>query len=330
MDFQTHDALAVGFSLRNVIQINPDPSSTTTENVVSFHFKGSVENSWVCKNGRITNQTCGLVANIYHAPYIDDNLWPPRYVRVDRFDGLRHPMGCPGDSGSPVYTFVTGGVSGSGIYVGAPEVPCGSGKDFFFYTPADEIHRAGHMISTNSTPAYPSFLYQHVFWSATNCTEYRVLLNGNGDPQWWTGTETPCSTYAPGSGAIESYTTYVHAGKLHEAMWRNGLGYIRSTPLHNDGRVNWGAAPGWTHCCTGNGPSEQGAYVLGNYLYQHVFWTPTNCTEHKTPFDSWGNPQWGNTTVTACSTYALCAGQRHHRIIHNLRQRRVLARSNVA
>jgi predicted transcriptional regulator len=312
MDFQTHDALAVGFSLRNVIQINPDPSTTTTENVVSFHFKGTVEDSWVCKNGRITNQTCGLVANIYFAPYNDGNLWSARYVRVNRLNGLTHPMSCPGDSGSPVYTFVTGGVSGSGIHSGGPATAnpgsCDSDRNFIYYTPADEIHRAGHMISTNSTPAYPSFLYQHVFWSATNCTEHKTLLNGNGDPQWWKTEVEPCSTYAPGSGTIESYTTYVHAGKLHEAMWRNGLGYVRSTPLHNDGHVNWGAAPAWSHCCTGNGPSEQGAYVLGNYLYQHVFWSPSNCTEHKTQFDSSGNPIWGGTEVTSCSTYAPGSG----------------------
>ena len=304
MDFQTHDALAAGFDLRNVVQVNLASSPVSTENVVSYQYKGSTENSWVCKHGKTTNQTCGTVTNIYYAPTIGGVTFPARYVRVDRPNWASYPMSCPGDSGGSVYLYATGGASGLGINKGSASTPsCNSGRSYFYYTPVDEINRAGYNILISGT-----HLYQHVFWSPTSCTEYKTILDGYGDPQWWSTTSQSCSTYAPGSGPIESYTTYVHAGELREAMWRNGIGYVRDIPLYSNGRVNWGAAPDWTDCCVGNGPSEQGAYVLGEYLFQHVFWSPTSCTEYKTPFNSSGDPQWGSTTSQSCSTYAPGSG----------------------
>ena len=105
--------------------------------------------------------------------------------------------------------------------------------------------------------------YQHVFWTATNCEEYKVPLNNNGVPNWSNATSQDCRTSAPGSGSIESYTVYVNDEYIHEAIWRGGKGYTRNVPLNwNHTEVNWNSAGYWHQCCTATGPAAQGAYIL--------------------------------------------------------------------
>lgn len=179
MDFQTHDALAAGFNLRNTIQINSDPSTVGTESVVSYQFKGSTENSWVCKNGKTTNQTCGTVTNISFAPTVNGISWSARYVKVDRPSWATYAIACLGDSGGPVYKYVSGGVSGLGIQSGAASSSgCDSGRNFFYYTPVDEINRTGHSILTYQLPFSGSYVI-----GTTHTSGKCIGLNGSaGNP----------------------------------------------------------------------------------------------------------------------------------------------------
>ena len=58
-------------------------------------------------------------------------------------------------------------------------------------------------------------------------------------------TSSACQTSVSvgSSGQVRSYTTYVTAHHLHEAIWWGTNGYVRSVPLNADGMVNWAAAP---------------------------------------------------------------------------------------
>lgn len=62
---------------------------------------------------------------------------------------------------------------------------------------------------------------------------------------------------------VTSYTNYIINDKLHEAMWRGGNGYIRTTPIDSDGTVDWNSSTSWGNpCCSGQSVAGQGAYIL--------------------------------------------------------------------
>lgn len=73
-------------------------------------------------------------------------------------------------------------------------------------------------------------------------------------------------------------------------MWRGGKGYIRSTPINNDGTVNWGSAGSWgPPCCEGISVAGQGAFVAGDHFYQLVWSANGSCTEYHSLLNSDGD-----------------------------------------
>jgi len=107
--------------------------------------------------------------------------------------------------------------------------------------------------------------YQNVWWTETDCKEYKRALDNNGNPIGVT-TEQNCRTSLPAgsSGTIQSYTAYPVGGNLREGMWRNGTGYVRTVPLNaTNTDVDWNNAPIWSCCVYNNAPPRaQGGYVL--------------------------------------------------------------------
>lgn len=196
-DFQTHNASVRSWDLTNVIRTG-NPGVETKASVVSYQFKGSTQGKWVCKHGKTTHFTCGTVTHINYSPggpFYNPNA--DTYVRVTDYWALFYDLACPGDSGSPVFENVTGGVSGLGIISGTTSSTCNGGNYYFFYTPVDEIDQSDYEILTTH---YPQYFYQNVFWSATNCVEYKVPVDDNGNLDWSNHTTRSCRTFAPGSG----------------------------------------------------------------------------------------------------------------------------------
>ena len=304
LDFQVNVASARSFDLTNRIKTGV----TTSQKVVDTKTRFYTLNETACKYGKTTGYTCGRVTNINYTPNHPDYGTSNNYVRVDRLAGSTTNIGCGGDSGSPVFKFVVDGVDALGILSSSNGGDCsGNTGSLFTYSPIDYINWSPYRILTNH---YPQYLYQHQFWSATNCEEFKTPVDGNGQPIWAQTTSQPCRTFAPGSGTIETYTAIVTSGFLREALWRGGKGYVRDIPLKSNGEVDWNAASTipWTHCCTASAPSAQGAFVVGNHVYQNQFWSATNCTEYKTPLANDGQPNWGQTTSQPCRTFAPGSG----------------------
>jgi len=299
LDLQVHDPSVRGFHLVNAVRVGP----SATTRVVGTWTKSSTLGKWVCKYGKSTQFTCGYVVDLYFAAY---GGGVNTYVKVDRATGAPS-IGCSGDSGAPLYEFASGGVNGLGILSGVlPGVAgCLTDHASLVYSPVDEINQSGYQIAADT---YQQYFYQSVFWSATNCQEYEVPVDDNGYPNWSFAANYPCSTYAPGSGTLQTYTSYVVGNYLHEALWRGNVGYTRDVPLHASGYVNWAAAPAWTQCCTGTPPEAQDAYVVGNNYFQNVFWSATNCIAYTAPLDASGNIIWSSQTSQPCQTYAPGSG----------------------
>lgn len=295
-DFQVHRSSVRDFDLTNRIRTD----ATTTGRVVSYEYKASSLNDWVCKHGKMTGLSCGWVWSITYNSYGSTG---GSYVQVYNPLWAVGQIGCQGDSGSPVFRSLgNGDVSGLGNLSGVmPPPECGSGyNNWFIYSPVDEIEALGYSILTTD---YSEYYYQNVFWSESSCTEYKAKLNENGDQIPSSRTERPCQTFAPNNGgAIQSYTLYALAGQLREAIWRNNTGYTRNTPLNADGTVNWGAAPTWAWQGSGSGPQAQDDFILGNDHYQNVFWTESNCVQYKTPLDDNGNRISAQQTPSTCRT----------------------------
>jgi len=295
MDIQVHDASVRSLDLTNEIYT----SVGSTAKVISSRTKADTRWVWVCKNGKSTGATCGQITDIAYAPTYAP---VPRYVRVD--SSAYNDIACGGDSGSPVFQSLSGGVAAFGILSGVLDKNCNGGNTYFFYTPIDEINCAGYSILTTH---YKQYFVQNVWWTETSCTEYKQELDSNGN-SIGAATSQPCLTGLPAgsSGTIESYTAYELGNYWREAIWRGGAGYMRDVPLNGNGAINWGAAPAWSYCCTGTAPRAQGAYILGNHFYQNVWWTETNCIEYKRVLDNFGNP--GSQTSQACGTSAPGSG----------------------
>ena len=293
IDLQAHDVTARSFDLTNVIRTG----AATTARVVSVEFEATTLYDTVCKYGKITNETCGVVTQINYSPGGD---WggSDDYVFVSI---LINDIGCPGDSGSPVYKYVAGGVSALGLLSGVENDLCNGTSNWFIYTPIDEINRAGFSILTTH---YQQRYLQNVFWTETNCRQYIQPYDDNGNP-FGAQTDSACNTTAaPGTNSetIQTYTGYVMGNFWREGMWRNNRGYTRNVPLNSNGTINWGAAPAWSFCCgPQDAPRSQDGYIIGNHFYQNVWWTETDCKEYKRDIDNNGNPT-GVTTIQTCRT----------------------------
>ncbi len=305
LDFQVHEAAeARSFDLTNLIKASTATSPTATQRVIGTG--NAWRWAWVCKHGQETGHTCGFVTDLTYTSmnpvqYGNSNA----YVRVDRL-GFLGNIACRGDSGSPVYRYEAGSVYAWGILSSSNGGDCtGNAGSIFAFSPIDQIHKSPYRILTTD---YPQYLYQNIFKSAADCTEYRTPVAPNGSPLWPQTTTQPCRTSAPGSGSINTYTAIVTSNLLREAIWQGGVGYVRNVPLQDNGEVDWHAAPNWTQCCTSTTPYVQGAYVIGDHVYQSQFWADATCTEYETPLDEQGAPIWNQTRTQVCRTFAPGSG----------------------
>ena len=298
LDFQVHDAAgARSFDLTNRIETG----ATATQSVIGTEARDTTIWDYVCKHGKITGQTCGFVDDVNHNPEHDAYGDSDNYVRVFRVGNLGN-IACQGDSGSPVYRYWGGGVYGLGVLSGGYGVECTGPNDstHFFYSPVDYINWSPYRILTTD---YPLYFHQNVWWSSTNCLAYQRPLDAWGNPAG-AQTSSACQTSLPAgsSGQIRSYTTYVIANQLREAIWRGTNGYVRNVPLNADGTVNWAGAPAWSWCCSNSAPPEaQDVYIVGNTYRQNVWWSASNCIEYSRALDNTGNPS-GNQTERTCQT----------------------------
>lgn len=132
------------------------------------------------------------------------------------------------------------------------------------------------------------------------CTQYTTPLAATGESVWSGTTTSSCSTSLPGSGNVQTYFAYATGGKLHEAAWRGGTGYTRSTAIVGT-TVQWGQAPNWSQVGTGGTFQAQGGYVMGRYLRQFV-WDGGSCTQYRATLDTRGLPDWSTQTTLSCPT----------------------------
>jgi len=295
-DIQMHDVSVRSLDLTNGIFINPG----TTVRVSAIEVKATTLNDYVCKYGKITAYTCGNVASINYNPATGSNS-TGNFVRVNSPSGVTAPISCRGDSGGPWFKpGLTNEVIALGIHGGgnAPDTCVNTVNTIAYYTPVDAINSAGFTILTSR---YPQRYHQNVYFTNGTCSEYVVPYDDNGNPLG-SNTPVPCSTSLPGSGTVETYTAWVAGQFWREAVWRGGLGYMRKVPLNASGTINWGAAQGWWQCCgPQTAPRSQDRYVVGNHLYQSVYWTETNCLEYKRALDSNGE-ETGTQTSQTCRT----------------------------
>jgi hypothetical protein len=251
----------------------------------------------VCKYGKSTGKTCGTVFSTNYTPGTPYDPGATGYVQV--INALQGEMGCPGDSGSPVFEETGGTVSGVGIYSGQQGDSCDGIGWFFFYSSVNALDTTGYKILTTH---YTQYKYQTVWRSATDCKEYYRMMDENGNAVGPNVEQTcPNSTLPPGSsGEIYSYTAYITGNQLRESMWRGNTGYTRLTPLNNNGTVNWPATNGWLWCCNGTPPQAQGAFVVGNQYNQTVYGSTTDCKRYSRALNNAGQPS-GATTVVNCT-----------------------------
>lgn len=111
-------------------------------------------------------------------------------------------------------------------------------------------------------------LVQNVFSATGSCTQYRRPLDpSTGMPNWNVVTEYSCDISLPGSGTVQTYDSYVIGGKLHEATWRGGKGYTRSSHITEALTISR-ASPyhpsttDWALCVgCGTAPDAQGIFI---------------------------------------------------------------------
>ena len=300
LDFQVHDAAgARSFDLTNRIKTG---TTTTVAVIGTQSLADTYVGDIVCKYGKTTGFTCGEVDDLFCPG--DDYGTSCAYVRVDRL-GSSGNMACPGDSGSPVFKYVSGGVDAVGVLSGgggsSNPASC-SGNTFYIYSPIDYINVSPYRILTTD---YPLYFHQNVFTSGSSCTSYKRPLDASGNPAG-AQTSMSCQTEVPAgsSGEVRTYTAYVIGNYLREAMWRGTKGYIRDVPLNADGTANWGAVSGndWHHCCTlSSPPAAQGAYIIGNFFQQNVWQEDGSCTEYSKLLNNNGVP-YGSNIISSCGT----------------------------
>lgn len=311
LDFQVHDpAGARSFDLTN--RIKTDGGAATTQSVIGTDVRTNTLNDWVCKNGRMTDETCGYVADVDYDTVNPDYGGSDNYVRVNRPWLSQFNILCVGDSGSPVYRYEeAGGVTALGILSGGENAGCTGVSigpaSYFFYSPIDYINWSPYRILTTH---YPQQYYLHVFATDGTCTEYKTPIDAYGNPIWSQQTSQSCQS-APGSGTVQSYNGFVTGHKWREGLWRdtspNDTGWARAVPLNANGTINWGGA-NWSQCCSGTGPAAQDGYIVGNHYYLNVFAPAGSCVEYITPLNNNGDPIWANQTSQACRTAAPGSG----------------------
>lgn len=153
-------------------------------------------------------------------------------------------------------------------------------------------------------PAHGADLYQQVFQN-NQCTQHKTPLDSNGNPNWGATVTESCplglrNQDLPGSGPVQTYFSFFAGSKLHQAMWRNNVGYARSLNVSN-GQIQW-TTGGWSNAGSGTTYQAQGGYVLDGKLYQHL-WSGNVCVrQYETPLDIFGNPQWGSMVDRNCPT----------------------------
>lgn len=296
-DFQAHDIFSArGVGLTDSIKVYSD-----LFNVIGTEETNTLYNDFVCKYGKITGVTCGTITTTTFKPGTYEY---PGFLKIEPSVPLTD-LTCQGDSGGPVYKSMTANSAiAVGLIKGAPNADiCPITQSFFVATPLDRIKSiGGYSVLTNShTPHF----YQNVFAANGNCTQYTGDINPNGTFSNWTS--IPCSTYAPGTGTVTSYTNWVLQNKLHEGIWRGGKGYIREVPIKNNGTINWSAAPTWQQCCSGASTGGQGAYIVGDTLEQNVFQPNGTCTKYSATLNQAGDFTGWN-SIGSCSTYAPGSG----------------------
>ena len=260
IDLQVHDVSARSFDLTNVIRTG----ATSTEKVIATEAKANTLDDYVCKYGRTTGQTCGLVTNINFMPlgaYGASN----DYVQVTKIAGAIGDMACGGDSGLPVYKYIVGGGVWRNNLGYTRNVPLNNNGTINWGAGAIWSQCCSGT-APRSQDAYivGNHYYQNVFWTETTCTQYKRALDNNGNPTGATTTQN-CRTSLPAgsSGTINSYTAYVVGGRLREGIWRNGIGYTRDVPLNaTNTDIAWNSAPAWQQCCVSTPPRAQGGDIL--------------------------------------------------------------------
>jgi len=123
------------------------------------------------------------------------------------------------------------------------------------------------MYAQNTTIELGDKFSQHIYTAGGGCNEYHWSLDDDGAFYNGSGPNTCHANVSaiPGSDNVTTYTNYIIDDEMHEAMWRGGKGYIRTSPINDDGTVNWGGgAEDWLECCTAGEdyPVGQGAYML--------------------------------------------------------------------
>jgi len=230
-DVQFHDMFrARGVGLTNEVKLG-----SRTATVAGYFTRAYLYNDWVCKYGAVSAETCGRVTNTNYRPQPQGGTtFDNTFVRAERNDNTKY-MGCPGDSGSPVYYGNAGDqVIAVGIFKGSPG-GCQKTETYFFFSDLGNIYEkagAGDEYEV-LIRAYSPHFYQNIFYSDGSCEQYTGIPNSSGGFDDWDEIGCGSDIFAPGSGMITSYTNWVAGDKLHEAMWRGGVGYMRANDIES-------------------------------------------------------------------------------------------------
>ena len=108
-----------------------------------------------------------------------------------------------------------------------------------------------------------------------------------------------CPCNLPGSGAMQSETSYVLAKKreLQQGFWRGGQGWSRVVPLNTAGAPDWSKATSWAGPLAVTGLPGSGtihaqtSHVLDNTLHQ-AFWRGDQGWSRTVPLAADGAPDW--------------------------------------
>jgi len=295
IDIQIHDTSVRGFGLTNLIALAPNNHWRVGSQVSAAYTP--IE-SIACKIGRTTGHTCGYVKDTNDHPILLPPLpIPDIFVRVS-VEGYPQGTACKGDSGAPVFRSESNHLVALGTLSFASSV-CDAAASYFLYAPTEQYAALGYQILTSDRDQY---YYQNVYWSDSNCKQYKGKVNAYGDvgPQ----EQATCQTSLPdnSSGPVNTYTAHVVANALQEGLWRGNVGYIRSVPLSSSGTVFWSFAPQWQVFPTQPAPRAQDEFIIGNFSIQNVFWTEQNCIQYRYPLDMNGNRIYAQGTSGACQT----------------------------
>ncbi len=177
------------------------------------------------------------------------------------------PTTIAGSSGNvqTYYSFVAGGRLHEAMWRGnkgfSRKIPIVNGAVAWGSAPAWSQVASGVTYQGQSGFILGKYLHQFV-WQNNACTQYKTLLDANGEPIWSQTTQPPCPTSIAGtSGNVETYYAFISGGYLREAMWRGAKGYSRDVPIEGS-EVKWSQAPGWRQVASGTTYQGQSGYIL--------------------------------------------------------------------